>query len=162
MRSKSRRNDLIFDKEQKVFTHSQNVMKHTFESQSPEIYDEYSSLTKNYGRLLDEIKLITSVSDRLQNKLNKANEKIILQNQELQETVDLLTRAKISRKAATIVLLIAVILFLLSEGFIEPIIEGYVDNVAVGLLLKAIIALLLKPLEMVVEKILLKKATKTK
>lgn len=153
---------MVFNKEQKVFMHSQNIMKDTFESQAPEIYEEYSKLTKNYGRLLDETKLITSVSDRLQNKLNKANEKIILQNQELQETIDLLTKAKISKKAATIVLLIAVILFLLSEGFIEPIIEGYVDDVAVGLLLKAIIALLLKPLEMLVEKILFKKATKTK
>ena len=51
----------------------------------------------------------------------------------------------------------AILLFLVSEGWIEPFIEAKTDSKIVGFILKGVIALLIKPIEMVVEKFLLKK-----
>ncbi|UZR94125.1 hypothetical protein [Chondrinema litorale] len=156
--SKKRQN--IFYNEQHLFERSREVNNAFQESTDKDLLGEYDSLSSNYGRLLGEVKLITSVSDRLQNKLNKANEKISEQNEKLTDTVNLLTKAKISRAATTIVLIIAVFLFMLSEGVLEPIVEGYVDNDIIGFALKAVIAILLKPIEMLIESILYKKARK--
>ncbi|MEL7005757.1 MAG: hypothetical protein AAFN93_23965, partial [Bacteroidota bacterium] len=65
---------------------------------------------------------------------------------------------KVGNKALTIVLLIAIVLFLISEGWIEPIVEQSIDNKYVGLFLKGIVALTLKPIDTIVERYLMKRA----
>ena len=95
-------------------------------------------------------------------KIIKTSQALESNNKELQETIDALTKAKVGRKAATIALGIAIVLFLFSEGFLEPIIDDWVadqdweefkfDSVnAIGLGLKAMVALLIRPIEKLVE-----------
>ncbi len=82
------------------------------------------------------------------------------QNETIRENYDQLRKARISRRAVIIVLLLAVALFVLSEIFLEPLIEEYVDGNYAGLMLKGTIALLLKPLETFVENYLTKRSYK--
>lgn len=126
----------------------------------------------------DDFKIMTAISDRLQKKLNLANEKLKSQsreiqrinrnlgdrNQELEDTINALTKAKAGRKASTYVLIVAVFLFMVSEG-IEEIIEFHSEGV-LGLhwiiLIKLSLALLLKPMENFIEGRILKKMIKPK
>ncbi|TAF74465.1 MAG: hypothetical protein EAZ53_08760 [Bacteroidetes bacterium] len=122
---------------------------------------EYNRLVDNFEETIGELKLITKVSDKLQNKLDKTNSALDNKNKELQETLDALTKAKAGRKAATIILALAVILFLLEEIFIEKLIDNYSGgNVWFSLGAKGAIALGLKPLEGFLERILLDAAYK--
>jgi hypothetical protein len=128
---------------------------------------EYKKLVENYDELIGQVKIITKISDRLQNKLNKTNEKLELTNEELNdtniklnETIDALAEARIGRKAATIVLFVAILLFMISEAWIEPIIERSISNFWVGLGLKLVVAILIKPGEDFANKYMLKRARK--
>lgn len=137
---------------------------------------EFNTLCDHYEELLDQSKLITKVSDKLQNKLNTVNEALAGKNIELQDTIDELTKARIGKKAATITFGLAVVLFLISEGVLDPVIETIVAKVLgsnhtesglfkfANILLwatifgKLIMAILLKPLESFIENYLLKRA----
>lgn len=122
---------------------------------------EFENLIENFEETIGELKLITKVSDKLQNKLDKTNSALDNKNKELQETLDALTKAKAGRKAATIILALAVILFILEEVFIEKIIDNYSgENIWFSLGAKGMIALGLKPLEGFLEKMLLDAAYK--
>lgn len=89
-------------------------------------------------------------------KLRQKNETIEKQNRELKKVLQELTRVKLSSTATTITIVITVVLFLLSEGFLEPLIEEGLNNYKyTGFALKGCIALLIKPIEFVVERILL-------
>lgn len=125
---------------------------------------QIKKMNEDYSELLDQVKIITKISDRLQRKLdrtneklNKTNEELNQKNIELERTIDALTKARISRKATTIVFVVAIILFVLTEALIEPEIEKVVDNMWIGLLLKFIVAALIKPGEILLEKGLLKR-----
>lgn len=138
------------------------------------VKENYKLLCDKYDRLIGEAKLLTSVSDRLHAKLNEANEKLKKQsdeinkinddlkvnNQLLQDTIDQLVKAKVGRKASSIVLLIAILLFVLSEGVLEPIVEERVGNAQIGFLFKLGIAVLLKPIDVLVERYMMRKALK--
>ena len=119
----------------------------------------------SYDELLDQAKLITKVSDRLQKKINNANDELEYKNVELNESLDALTKAKVGRKAVTITLFVVVGLLVLTEAFVEPYIDAYTkenftafdyaDTIG-ALLAKAVIALSLRPIEKIVEKRLMK------
>jgi hypothetical protein len=125
-------------------------------------------INSNYEDLLDQSKLITKVSDRLQKKITKAHDALEETNIELQDTLDALTKAKVGRKAAVIVLIVFILLFVLSEAFLEPLIENYarlhfqgewaIQGFNLGS--KGFLALLFRPIEAIVEKILMKQAEK--
>jgi len=133
--------------------------------------EELSSLQKSYDDLLDQSKLITKVSDRLQKKINNANAELGVKNVQLQESLDALTKAKVGRRAAAITIFVVIGLFLLTEAFLEPPIERYMNKVFppddvtalftvatfFALLVKGLIALSLRPIEKIVEKRLMKK-----
>ncbi len=141
-----------------------------------DLANEFNTLCDHYEELLDQSKLITKVSDKLQNKLNSANEALANKNIELQDTIDELTKARIGKKAATITFGLAVVLFMISEGVLDPVIEAIVAKVLgdnhtqtgifkfANILLwatifgKLIMAILLKPLESFIESYLLKRA----
>lgn len=125
-----------------------------------EYKDSFKELCENYSELLDQTKLITKVSDKLQNKLNSAYEALEVKNIELQNTIDELTKARVGRKAQTIILFIGLSLFILEEIIIEPLVDTILNNVWFSLGIKLIIAFLLKPLESFVEHWLLKTAKK--
>lgn len=161
----SSRKKNLFSQEASVLRKALDVLEKEGVTDS-EIKEEFVSLCNSYEELLDQSKLITKVSDRLQKKINKSNEDLEQKNVELQDTLDSLTRARVGRKATTITLIIFIIVFLLAEWGVEPHIDryvlanfkGYWTILSVQLGSKAILALLLKPIEMLVEKILLKQA----
>jgi predicted nuclease with TOPRIM domain len=138
------------------------------------VKENYKLLCDKYDRLIGEAKLLTSVSDRLHAKLNEANEKLKRQsdeinkinddlkvnNQLLQDTIDQLVKAKVGRKASSIVLLIAILLFILSEGVLEPQVEAYFGDNRIGFIFKLGIAVLLKPIDVLVERYMMRRALK--
>lgn len=163
LRKKKKKED-IFTEETAHLSRVENFLKE--ENKSPtETTAELSSLASNYSELLDQVKLMTRISDRLQRKLDQTNDKLNEVNIEVQEkniqleqTIKDLAEAKIGRRATTFVFIFAIVLFLISEAFIEPWIERYYKNFLVSLGIKGIIALLIKPIESLVERTLVKKA----
>ena len=153
------------EKKQLFATEIQVLEKYQALSVKPEATKEeidvaLKDLCEHYEELLDQSKLITKVSDKLQNKLNTLNEALGQKNIELQLTIDELTKARMSKKAATYTLLLAVLLFFISEGVLDPIVEAFTSIVWVTMAVKASLALLLKPIEGVIEKYLIKVAMK--
>jgi hypothetical protein len=161
---------------EKVFQNEIDVLREAkaflkVEKSEGKLKDEYRELCSRYESLLGIARLLTSMSDRLHLRLNKANKKLKSQaeeiqainddlhenNERLKESLDQLVKANIGRRAGTIVLVIAVVLFVFSEAYLEPIVESSVDNENMGLVLKGAIALLLKPIDIVVEKYLIRR-----
>ena len=156
----SEKKENLFKNEVKILENSKRLLNE--ENISDQEYkDSFKELVFNYSDLLSQTKLITKVSDKLQNKLNSAYESLEVKNIELQNTIDELTKARVGRKAQTIILFIGLTLFVLEELILEPVIDNYSSNIWLGLAIKLIIALLLKPLELFVEGFLLKAAKKT-
>lgn len=140
------------------------------DSQTKEVLNE---LVNSYDDLLGQVRLITRISDRLQKKLNAANDKLEDQNEQLnamndqlRKTINDLVEARLSKKATTIVMISAVALFILSEAFLEPWIDSYAFNhfakgaFYIGLGIKAVIAISIKPLESLLERRLISRARK--
>ena len=167
--NKKKKKKNLFEREVEILKKSKSAID--TEGQDADFFkSKLSEVCNHYEELLDQSKLITKVSDRLQRKINKANEALENKNLELQETLDALTQAKVGRRAATITLLLFVGLFLIAEGLLEPEIEAYLlshkdwftqdEAFYVGLGIKGLLALLLRPAEKIVEKILLRDAEK--
>lgn len=165
--AKRQRKENIFHKEKAYVQEAQDFLD-TQESKSlDKLTEGYHSLTENYSELIDQIVLITRISDRLQKKLDQTNDKLATLNDQLndkniqlQNTIDDLVKARVGRKATTIVFVFALILFVFSEALIEPYIDSYADNMYVSLAIKAVIAMSIKPLEMLVETSMMKSARK--
>ncbi len=156
----------IYQRELENLEQAKNFLKRS-EYSKMDIQLEYKKLVENYEELVDQVKIITKISDRLQNKLDKTNQKLEKTNQDLHdtniklnETIDALAEARIGRRAATIVLIVAISLFVVSEAWIEPIIEKNIQNFWVGLILKLAVAVLIKPGEDFTNKYMLKRARK--
>ena len=157
----------IYHREVEFLEKSKSFLKKSGYSRE-ELQLEYKHLLENYEELVDQVKIITKISDRLQKKLNKTNDKLEKTNDQLNdtniklnETIDALTEAKIGRRAGTIVMIVAVALFIVSEVIIEPRIDQmFPDNTLVGLGLKLVVAILIKPGEDLTNKYMLKKARK--
>lgn len=156
----------IYQQEHDNLEQSKNFLARN-EYSKMELQLEFKRLVENYEELVDQVKIITKISDRLQKKLNNTNEQLEVlnlelndTNAELKETIDALTAARIGKKAATIVIIIAVILFMFSSVFIEPEIDKFVDNYWIAVALKLVVALLLNPIQSLVEKSMLRQARK--
>ncbi len=160
----------VFEKEVQALNHAKTVLREKNQSLE-KLAKEYEILSKDYEKLLGDARVITNISDRLQNRLNRANDSlnraneelsvradvIRKKNEQLQATIDELTKAKVSKKATTIVLIAAVLLFLISEVFLEPIVDQYFhDDFLINISIKGSIALLLKPIDYLVEWFLLR------
>ena len=168
----------VFEKESSILQHTKLVLEDTAIS-LPALQAQYAQLIEDYETLLEDTRVLTNISDRLQNRLNvaydhlnEANEELktnheqiekqnlllIETNEILQLTVQELTKARISRKAATLVIAIAIALFFVSEVLIEPVIDSYFKQQWGALILKGSIALLLRPLDTLVENYLMRSA----
>lgn len=77
----------------------------------------------------------------------------------LKKALDETKKAKISRKATTIVLTVAICVFLVSEALIDPFVDALEIGVLIALSFKGIVAFLLKPLETMLERLMLKKVS---
>lgn len=112
--------------------------------------NSFNELVSDYSELLVQTKLITKIGDRLQKSEKEKND-------ELEATIEELVRAKIGRKATTIVFILAIAIFFVVEVFIEPIIEQHTDFYY-GIIIKLVLVLSIKPLEMSLEHSLLNRA----
>ncbi len=128
-----------------------------------DLKEEYKRLLFNFEESIGQMRLITKVSDKIQKKLDKANaaldqknRELDTKNQQLQQTIDELTQARAGRTATTIVLFLALLLFLVEEILIEPFIEAkFGDNQWVSIGFKLFIVILLKPIEVLLENLVL-------
>lgn len=126
-----------------------------------DLLGKYKELLAHHEEIIDQARLVTKVSDKLQNKLTKAHDAINAKNIELQNTIDELTKAKAGRTAATVILILGVVLFMLSEVVIDPYIDAHTGgNIYISIAVKGVIALMLKPIESLLESQLLKLAWK--
>lgn len=165
--AKRNRKENIFQKEKAFVEQAQDFIDNEENHSVDALRNEFKALTGNYAELIDQIVLITRISDRLQKKLDQTNDKLSDlnlalhdKNIELQNTIDDLVKARVGRKATTIVFVFALVLFVFSEALIEPYIDSYADNIYVSLAVKAVIAMSIKPLETLVERSLMKTARK--
>lgn len=180
MRGESGERGSVFQRELEFLEQARQFAEDPNQSKAS-LTEKYEDILSKYERLLGEAKLLTSVSDRLHHKLNQANDKLNhandrlkdqaeeiqtinedlkVNNQVLQDTIDQLLRARVSRKASTIVLAIAILLFVVSEGVLEPIVEANTSNIYVGLSFKLLIAILLRPIDFFTEKYMMRRALK--
>ncbi len=145
----------IFNKEVKILQKKKDLLEE--EVSSADLKKEFTEMVNEYENLLEQTAFITRISDRLQKKLDKTNLQLADTNEKLKETIEQLMKAKISRKARTIILVSALALFLLIEGLAEPYIDVIAQNFYLSLSIKAAVALSLKPLESVLENTMIKK-----
>lgn len=136
--------------------------------------DDAVNIAVNYKDLLDQSKVITRISDRLQKKLDHANQKIKSQNSEIQkkngqleDTINQLDKMTVGKRASRLLFVVFIVLFITEQLFIEPIIEDVSTlhlseevgkYFGIGILL--LLALLLKFFESSVEGYFLKQRKK--
>ena len=113
--------------------------------------EDLDSFSDEYEELVAQAKVITRVSDRLQKKLDNANLQIREQNEEIKDkniqladTVDQLAKAKVGRRASTILFTVAVVLFILEQLLLEPIIEQYFETKFISLGVLGLLFVLVK------------------
>ena len=148
------------DNRELYFDEIESLRKFRSKIDTHAIYKEdLDSFSDEYEELVAQAKVITRVSDRLQKKLDNANVQIREQNEEIKEknvtladTIDQLAKAQVGRRASTIMLTVAVLLFILEQIFIEPIIEQNIDVPYVGLGILALLFFLVKFFEGTLEK----------
>lgn len=126
--------------------------------------EDLDDFSNEYEELIAQAKVITRVSDRLQKKLDNANiqikeksDEIKFKNVELKSTVDQLAQARVGRKASTIMLSVALVLFIAEQVFLEPIIDEKIDIPYVGLAILAVLFFVVKVLESSLEKYFMNK-----
>ncbi len=163
-----------FEKEEKFLEEFKERLA-SHEGCDPEIEALLQEACSKYENLLQETKLLTNISDKLEKKaraqrfklqeqrerIRKFNRELRRKNKELEETIEALTKARAGRKAATYVLMLALILFVISE-----LIENKIDAMVAGSswanfiswTLKGFIAVLFKPIESLLEAYFIKKA----
>lgn len=119
---------------------------------------DLEDFSDDYEDLVAQAKVITRVSDRLQKKLDNANiqireqnDQIKTKNLELEKTIVQLAKARVGRKASTIMFTLAIILFISEEYFLEELISESVSTWYLDIIIKGILALLLKFFESALE-----------
>jgi len=154
----------IFSQEEAILKRSLDVLASADNSQGIGMAN-YDSLVKAYGDLLAQTRMLTKISDRLQRKVDQANHELSRTNHRLTQTIDDLLRARMGRKATTVVFVVALMLFIVSEAVIEPRIDQLLVTAGslstyIGFALKGMIALLIKPFEGLTERKLVERARK--
>ena len=148
------------DNKELYYDEIESLRKFRSKIETHAIYKEdLDSFSDEYEELVAQAKVITRVSDRLQKKLDNANIQIREQNDEIKDknvaladTIDQLAKAQVGRRASTIMLTVAVILFILEQVFLEPIIDANIDVPYVGLGILALLFFLVKFFEGALEK----------
>lgn len=92
-------------------------------------------------------------------ELSRANTEMEQKNEELASTMTKLTSVELQRKATTITLGVAVILFVISEFAVEPVLEREIANGAALVMSKIAILGLLLPTEIIVSRLLERQVT---
>ena len=155
----------LFEKELLVLRGAKKTLAEpTSESHTRE---QLEKLVSEYEDLLNQTKVLAKIGDKLHKKMNKANEQIAEKNRKLEETLELLLAEKAGRQAIAITMIFFLVVFILTEIFIDPSVELWAHEVfptqtfvelVAGLSVKIAIALTLRPIEYVIEKFLIRRA----
>ncbi|HXP48801.1 MAG TPA: hypothetical protein VN922_02540, partial [Bacteroidia bacterium] len=95
--------------------------------------------------------------------IKKQKAEIEQKNIELQETIDELTRAKVSRKAKALTLIVALVLFIAEDFILDFVLHKLPeDNILLTMTIKVLIVFSLKPIERGIEHFMLKSVIKKK
>lgn len=120
--------------------------------------EDLDHFSDQYEELVAQAKVITRVSDRLQKKLDTANTQIKEQNLEIKDkndvlkvTVDQLVKARVGRRASTIMLTVALVLFIVEQIFLQPIIEENITIPFMDLGILIVLFFIIKSLESTLE-----------
>jgi hypothetical protein len=110
----------VFEKENQILSYSKSILKKPVDELSTTtLREEYEQLAQSYAQLLGEVKLLTSVSDRLQNKLDKANENVSKKEMELGKALSVMSESKISHNVTNIVFILFVALFFIVDWTVD-------------------------------------------
>ena len=144
----------LYHDEQKILTDYTSLL----DTKKVKLKDA-TEIAGHYGDLLEQSKVITKISDRLQKKLDVANQKIKAQHEEIQEkntelesTVEKLIHMTVGKKAFRIMFIVAIVLFISEEYYLEPIIEIHVEIPFLSIGIKILIAIFLRIFEGWLEK----------
>jgi hypothetical protein len=148
--SKMSREEKLFRNENKVLDHYQTYL--LVDNPPENTHHELKRLTHKYKNLLDQTRFLTWISGRLERKLQRTNRELFKKNQDLQQTLNDLTKAEAGKSAYAIIYFIAIVLFVLEELFIEPLINLFSTSVGYSILIKLVIVLILKLSEGFIEK----------
>lgn len=129
--------------------------------------EDLEDFSNEYEELIAQAKVITRVSDRLQKKLDNANLQIREQNEEIKEknvelsqTIEQLAKARVGRRASTIMLTVGLGLFILEQIFIEPILQQHVNIPFLNYGILIVLFFLVKVFESSLEKYFMDKEKK--
>lgn len=156
----------VFEKEIQLLSHAREQLDH---GEDYDYKEEFIRLTEAYSTLLNDVRLLTSVSDRLQRKNNQINETLTEINEELNQqaeevrtthealtskslaiqqhieelkaTRNNLSLAKVRRRATSIIMIVAIILLVLTELFDRFVMQGSAWGS------KILLIILIKPLD---------------
>ncbi len=116
--------------------------------------EDLEFFSEQYEELIAQAKVITRVSDRLQKKLDTANTQIRDQNQEitdkndeLESAINQLVKAKVGKKASTILFIITIALLIFEEYFIDPLLDQFSGSDYISIGIKVATAIIAKLLE---------------
>jgi hypothetical protein len=87
-------------------------------------------------------------------ELKRSNAELESSNEDLATTMTKLTSAELQRKATAITLVVAVVLFIISEFAVEPVLERRIDSTIALVVAKIAILGLLLPTEIIVSRLL--------
>jgi hypothetical protein len=87
-------------------------------------------------------------------ELKRSNAELESSNEDLATTMTKLTSAELQRKATAITLIVAVVLFIISEFAVEPVLERRIDSTVALVVAKVAILGLLLPIEIIVSRVL--------
>lgn len=159
----------LFEKELLVLKEAKKtIAEPTSDSHTRE---QLEMLVSEYEDLLNQTKVLAKIGDKLHKKMNKANSQIAEKNRKLEETLELLLTEKAGRQAIAITMIFFLIVFILTEIFIDPSVELWAHEVfptqtfielVAGLSVKIAIALTLRPIEYLIEKFLIRRARNKK
>ncbi|GAB4112591.1 MAG: hypothetical protein OHK0057_25980 [Thermoflexibacter sp.] len=121
----------VFEKETQILSHSRSVLTQPAEELTLDtLRGEYEKLSQSYAQLLGEAKLLTSVSDRLQSRLDKANDNVNRKETELNIALTSLEKSKNSMTITNIIFMFIVGLFLVIDWTVDAV--QLVDEEAVS------------------------------
>lgn len=110
----------MFEKENQILTHSKEITQQGVPVVSPDsLLQEYDLLSQSYAQLLGEVKLLTSVSDRLQYKLNRSNDNVSKKQDDHARMAQQLESAKQERRAKNMVIFVLIIVFATSHWTVD-------------------------------------------
>ncbi len=153
----------VFENENLILARAKEVMAQADPNKNADqVCAEYGLLTKSYAQLLGDVKLLTSVSDRLQAKINKASQQTSRKDGELALALAQLENERAGRRAFMLVMGLATLFFVISEWVIDPQLQRHTEILGghAAVVLKSVVALALYPISQALKNNLRKMSVK--